>query len=333
MSLAQHQALEAAYVGGEHATGGGVASEAENATAAYAAHFILSSYFPWRQYVFDALIKKQVGNYSTDVQRVASALAIPLAASLIRSRVDDNSQRWFPFTPAPPNGPPGAWQFTPNQTYALYPQLANTTTFVTPAPGKFANTLLGASKPQAVGTSEYAKELANVASVGEKTSANRSQYESETAPFWAQADGTSQLAPWLAVQLAALLPNNTSIRDTAKLYSQAGVATYDGNINAWYLKYSVLFWRPITAIRQGSEGINAQPIWSPLLATPPYPEYPATHSVTCSAYFRTFQKFLGTDDVKLTLTSDAPGLAPRTYSKLSDAGKECAQSRVWGWKD
>eukprot|EP00884_Botryococcus_braunii_P023568 jgi/Botrbrau1/9896/Bobra.0080s0025.1 len=298
------QALEAAYGGGEHASEGGVASEAENATAAYAAHFILSSYFPWRQYVFDALIKKQVGNYSADVKRGASALAIPWQHPSLGLGRMTTAKRWSPFHAGPSERSPRCLAVHAQQTYALYPQLANTTTFVTPAPGKFANTLVGAAKPLAVGTSEYAKELADVASVGEKSSGDRSQYESETATFWAQPAGTSQLAAWLG----------------------AGVAAYDGNINAWFLKYSVLFWRPITAIRQGSEGINAQPNWTPFLATPPHPEYPSTHAVTCSAYFRTFQRFLGTDDVKLTLTSDAAGLAPRTYSKLSDAGKECAQS-------
>lgn len=39
-----------------------------------------------RQYVFDALIKKQVGNYSADVKNKASGIAIPVAVSIIKSR-------------------------------------------------------------------------------------------------------------------------------------------------------------------------------------------------------------------------------------------------------
>ena len=47
-------------------------------------------------------------------------------------RLDDGFDKWAPFTPAPANGPVGAYQFTPNQTYALYPQLANVTTILLP---------------------------------------------------------------------------------------------------------------------------------------------------------------------------------------------------------
>lgn len=61
--------------------------------------------------------------------------------------------------------------------------------------------------------------------------------------------GTSQLATWLAVQLSSVLPNSTSLRDTAELYAKAGVAAYDGNIQGWYTKYNTLYWRPVTAIR------------------------------------------------------------------------------------
>ena len=48
------------------------------------------------------------------------------------ARVNDSTQQWAAFTPAPANGPPGAYQLTPNQTFVLYPQLANATTFATP---------------------------------------------------------------------------------------------------------------------------------------------------------------------------------------------------------
>ena len=42
-------------------------------------------------------------------------------------RFKDGFDQWADwFSPAPANGPVGDYQFTPGQTYALYPQLGNT---------------------------------------------------------------------------------------------------------------------------------------------------------------------------------------------------------------
>lgn len=46
-------------------------------------------------------------------------------------RLNDSSANWAQFRFAP-NNTVGKYQPTPGQTAALYPQLANTTTFVTP---------------------------------------------------------------------------------------------------------------------------------------------------------------------------------------------------------
>lgn len=40
----------------------------------------------------------------------------------------------------------------------------------------------------------------------------------------------------------------------------------------WHIKYTRLFWRPVTAINQGDGTNVADPAWTPFLATPPHPE-------------------------------------------------------------
>lgn len=40
----------------------------------------------------------------------------------------------------------------------------------------------------------------------------------------------------------------------------------------WYIKYTRLFWRPITAITQGDGVTPNDPTWTPFLTTPPHPE-------------------------------------------------------------
>lgn len=52
---------------------------------------------------------------------------------MVLSRVNDSTQQWADYQPAPAtNGPVGVYAFTPNQTFVLYPQLANATTIATP---------------------------------------------------------------------------------------------------------------------------------------------------------------------------------------------------------
>lgn len=48
---------------------------------------------------------------------------------------------------------------------------------------------------------------------------------------------------------ALALPANISLTETAELYAKLNVAFYDSNIAAWNIKYTSLFWRPVTAIR------------------------------------------------------------------------------------
>ena len=45
----------------------------------------------------------------------------------------------------------------------------------------------------------------------------------------------------------------------------------------WHIKYTRLFWRPITAIGQGDGTNAADPTWTPFLATPPHPECVASY--------------------------------------------------------
>lgn len=48
---------------------------------------------------------------------------------------------------------------------------------------------------------------------------------------------------------AFVLPVNVSLLDTAELYAKLQLSFYDSNIQGWFIKFTTLFWRPITAIR------------------------------------------------------------------------------------
>lgn len=82
-----------------------------------------------------------------------------------------------------------------------------------------------------------------------------------------------------------VLPSKLTLKDQTKFYAAFGVAISDASVVGWGVKYNTLFWRPITAIRNG-DGVNAPiPSWTPLLATPAHPKYASGHMFTVGAAY------------------------------------------------
>ncbi|GAQ78974.1 hypothetical protein KFL_000220060 [Klebsormidium nitens] len=331
LHLAQYYAvLLAAPSGSNASTSENVAVNA-SAAAAYAGHYILSATFPFQQPNFDALLKSQVGGLSSADRTAAHDLGVKVATKIIAARVNDGSADWYDFTPSPANGTIGKYQFTPNQTNALYPQLQNTRPFLVD-PSRFNTTNGG---PLTVPSDTYNTQLAEVRTLGSSTSSNRSATQTETAYFWADLAGTGAITSHWYNITAAVLPNSTDVLTTAKVYAAIGVAIYDASIAGWKQKYGVLFWRPITAIRQG-DGVNTpDATWSPLLSTPNHPEYPSGHSVTSGAAAGILINHFGSDNTTFTIGSEytsanVTSLSPRSYTKFTDTATEIGLSRIYG---
>ena len=112
------------------------------------------------------------------------------------------------------------------------------------------------------------------------------------------------------------------------------IAMADAAIASWDCKYWYNFWRPITAIQladtDGNPDTLADPSWTPLLATPPFPEYVSGHSTFSVAAAIVLAYFYGTDEMRFTLGSDdLPGVQ-RHYSRFSEAAQESGMSRIYG---
>ena len=105
----------------------------------------------------------------------------------------------------------------------------------------------------------------------------------------------------------------------------------DALISVWDDKARWPFWRPITAIREaGTDGnplTQPQDDWTPLIATPPYPEHPSGHTGLSGSIVKTLQQFFGTDKIAWSDTNNA-GLT-RSFSRLSQAIDEVVDARVW----
>jgi PAP2 superfamily len=90
----------------------------------------------------------------------------------------------------------------------------------------------------------------------------------------------------------------------------------------------------VTAIRKadtdGNPSTEPDAAWLPLRPTPPLPDYPSTHSVLGAAASAVMARLFG-DQIAFTMTSGPPfaGIT-RSFSSLSQAARENADSRVWG---
>ena len=87
----------------------------------------------------------------------------------------------------------------------------------------------------------------------------------------------------------------------ARLFGLLNMAMADGYVGSFETKYLYNFWRPITAIQMaatdGNPNTDADPTWTPLVATPPIPDYDSAHSVEGGAAAQVFKRFFGTDSM------------------------------------
>ena len=121
---------------------------------------------------------------------------------------------------------------------------------------------------------------------------------------------------------------NTARKDaisTAQVYAISSAAIFDGFISCWDEKFRSVTARPVTVIRK-----NIESEWSPLLQTPPFPEYTSGHSVISGAtstvlihQFGTRFAFHDTTELKYL------GME-RSFPSIEDATDEICISRFYG---
>lgn len=225
----------------------------------------------------------------------------------------------------------GKWRETPpGFRPPVLPHWAGVAPFVMTSPSQFRP-----PPPPAFNSPEHAEEIAYVNRVGGRDHAERTEYETLAAPFW--ADDLGSVTPpghWNVIAQDLVRRWKLSVPDTARLFALLNLACADAGISCWDTKYHYSSWRPETAIREVTREINphavANPDFIPLMPSPAFPSYTSGHSSFSSAGSRILERWFGTDDIEFTTTSDGLPGAVRTFRKLSDARKEIGMSRVWG---
>jgi hypothetical protein len=120
--------------------------------------------------------------------------------------------------------------------------------------------------------------------------------------------------------------------DNARLFALLSMAQADAAISCWDSKLHFLLWRPITAIRladtDGNGATTAQPTWTPLLTTPPYPDYDSGHqSISGSSQF-VLRAYFG-NETPVTGTSEGMPSVSRSFASFTAAADEALMARIW----
>ena len=307
------------YLGAPAVADPGDSSPAAVATAAYR---VLVTLFPTQQVTLDGQLAASLalipdGPAKTGGIEVGEATA----AAMLAARTNDG--RFTQFTVVEGFGP-GQWRRTPPLfVFEPAPWVGNVRPFLVPSAAG-----LRSEGPKALTSVTYTRDFKEVKAVGSLTSTLRTADQTDAALFW-QANGAG-LFNAIFRQLADT--QDLDIAEAARMFAMANLAGADGAIGCWNDKYYWNFWRPVTAIREAGTDGNAQtvpdPNWTPLFATPPFPEHPSGHSCISSAVVATLQEFFGTDKMSFSTFSTFSGTT-RGFDRFSTAIKEIIDARVW----
>lgn len=88
-----------------------------------------------------------------------------------------------------------------------------------------------------------------------------------------------------------LASTNKPIAWQAFLVGAFHAITVDAQIAIYNAKFEYMFWRPVTAIQDGT--VNPDQTWTPLSVTPRYPEYPSGHGRYAGTSQQILTAFLG----------------------------------------
>jgi hypothetical protein len=256
------------------------------------------------------------------------------AAAIRELRAHDGSDTLLQDTGYPQGTEPGAYHFTPGTPFAFAPGWADVTPFVLRDGAQYRP-----GPPYPVTSRRYAADVAEVQRLGGDgvtTPSDRTAEQTEIALFWVG----SVPAQWNGIARTVTRQRNLDPWQAARLFGLVNLAVADGYIATFDTKYHYNFWRPVTAIRladtDGNPATTADPNWTPLVTTPPVPEYDSGHSVTAAAAAAVLTGLLGrvafaacSGTVPDGSRCDDAHPVVRLYTSFGQASRENQLSRIY----
>jgi hypothetical protein len=132
-------------------------------------------------------------------------------------------------------------------------------------------------------------------------------------------------AHWIGICKIACKKSNADFNKTIYSYTKTSIGLIDGFISCWDEKYRSNLIRPETLINQ-----HIDEDWTPVLQTPPFPEYTSGHSVVSGAASTILTSIFG-DNFAFEDDTELPyGLPIRSFTSFNNASSEAAMSRLYG---
>ena len=306
-----------------------------DAAAVAAAYAVLKNYFPTAP--------------NLDAQYAASLAAIPdglgksggistgqaAAAQMIALRLNDGSSP--PEFSVPASTDPGVWQLTPSCPAAggINFQWQNITPFGVPStPGSKAWIAPFALPPPPTLTSRrYTRDYNEVKRVGNVTAdlSDRPQDRADVARFYAAS------SPAFVFNLAArqvATAERSSLSKNAWALALLNMASNDALVAAFWTKYHYNFWRPETAIHEGSVDGNPKTdgdiTYMPYILTPCFPSYPSNHGSGSNSAAEVLRRAYGEGHHAITMANPAvPGLTFH-YTTFDQITSDISDARIFG---
>ncbi|MFM2224944.1 MAG: hypothetical protein RJA07_1146 [Bacteroidota bacterium] len=130
---------------------------------------------------------------------------------------------------------------------------------------------------------------------------------------------------WLNITAQACKRLHFDELKTAESYTLVAMGLYEGFLSCWTQKYIANSIRPETYINRL---IDAK--WSPLIQTPPFPEYTSGHSCISAASANILTALIPQPYSFIDSSEMYIDLPPRSFHSLLDAAAEASVSRFYG---
>ncbi len=298
---------------------------------------------PFSQACIDAGVASVESGYAAaldairDGPRKQRGLAVghAAAAAVLALRAGDGADTMLLDFDFPQGSAPGDWLFTPDRPFAFAPGWAHVTPFVLADAAQFRP-----GPPHELDSPAYAADLNEIKTLGGDgitTPSARTAEQTEIARFWFE----SSPLQWNRIARTLSATRRLDRWQSARLFGLLNLALADGYVASFDTKYHYRYWRPVSAIRAADSDANpdtsGDPTWTPLMTTPPIPDYDSAHSVEGGAAAAVFRRFFGTDRIAFTTcsltlpagdTCDDPVPVVRSYATFTEAAEENGVSRI-----
>ena len=291
------------------------------AAAAAAAHHVLRTYFPAHATSLDASLAASLALVRNPVARAKGISYGVLAADrIIALRATDGRGA---FVDVPVGTGAGHWRPEPETALFASAWLGGVTPLAIQSATQFA-----AGPPPPISSDTYLEEFNEVRDYGRDTSTVRTAAQTETARFFSDAG----IGPMQAALREFATRRGLNIVESARMFAAVDTSIADGAITVWHGKLQYMWWRPITAIRNadidGRDDTAKIGNWTPLIGTPPYPDWPSGLCSVVAATSTVLERLNGDGTLDLTITSAAAGVT-RNYATKALIAEDAVSARVW----